>query len=82
VRCTDAAQCAWPIAPTLLPSLRPPAPALNPSTPPPPPPPPPQDQAIDRAHRIGQTRAVTVTRITVPGTVEDRIMKLQVGGGV
>jgi hypothetical protein len=78
VRCTDAAQCAWPIAPTLLPSLRPPAPALNPSTPPPPP----QDQAIDRAHRIGQTRAVTVTRITVPGTVEDRIMKLQVGGGV
>ncbi|ESQ47881.1 hypothetical protein EUTSA_v10020061mg [Eutrema salsugineum] len=36
-----------------------------------------EDQAIDRAHRIGQTRPVTVTRITIKDTVEDRILKLQ-----
>ncbi|XP_010508345.1 PREDICTED: helicase-like transcription factor CHR27 [Camelina sativa] len=36
-----------------------------------------EDQAIDRAHRIGQTRPVTVTRITVKDTVEDRILSLQ-----
>ncbi len=30
-----------------------------------------------RAHRIGQTRTVHVTRITIPGTVEDRILELQ-----
>ena len=37
-----------------------------------------EDQAIDRAHRIGQTRPVSVTRITIKGTVEDRILLLQV----
>ncbi|ESQ48275.1 hypothetical protein EUTSA_v10021937mg, partial [Eutrema salsugineum] len=36
-----------------------------------------EDQAIDRAHRIGQTRTVTVTRIAVNNTVEDRILALQ-----
>ncbi|CAN7050800.1 helicase-like transcription factor CHR28 [Brassica rapa] len=36
-----------------------------------------EDQAIDRAHRIGQTRAVTVTRIAINNTVEDRILALQ-----
>ncbi|EOA29760.1 hypothetical protein CARUB_v10012850mg [Capsella rubella] len=36
-----------------------------------------EDQAIDRAHRIGQTRPVTVTRMTVKDTVEDRILALQ-----
>ncbi|VVA98311.1 unnamed protein product [Arabis nemorensis] len=36
-----------------------------------------EDQAIDRAHRIGQTRPVTVTRITIKDTVEDRILELQ-----
>jgi SNF2 family DNA or RNA helicase len=36
-----------------------------------------EDQAIDRAHRIGQTRPVTVTRITIKYTVEDRILALQ-----
>ncbi|KAJ4894090.1 SNF2 domain-containing protein / helicase domain-containing protein / zinc finger protein-related [Raphanus sativus] len=36
-----------------------------------------EDQAIDRAHRIGQTRPVSVTRITIKGTVEDRILSLQ-----
>ena len=27
-----------------------------------------EEQAIDRAHRIGQTRTVHVTRITIAGT--------------
>ncbi|CAN8255307.1 unnamed protein product [Cochlearia groenlandica] len=36
-----------------------------------------EDQAIDRAHRIGQTRTVTVTRITIKDTIEDRILLLQ-----
>lgn len=36
-----------------------------------------EEQAIDRAHRIGQTRAVTVHRVLVKGTVEDRILSLQ-----
>ncbi|KAL8157763.1 helicase-like transcription factor CHR28 [Apium graveolens] len=36
-----------------------------------------EDQAIDRAHRIGQTRAVTVSRLTISDTVEDRILALQ-----
>ncbi|KAJ0229890.1 Helicase-like transcription factor CHR28 [Hirschfeldia incana] len=36
-----------------------------------------EDQAIDRAHRIGQTRPVTVTRITIKNSIEDRILSLQ-----
>nr|GMD36140.1 helicase-like transcription factor CHR28 isoform X1 [Ipomoea batatas] len=36
-----------------------------------------EDQAIDRAHRIGQTRPVTVSRLTIQDTVEDRILALQ-----
>lgn len=36
-----------------------------------------EDQAIDRAHRIGQRYNVMVHRVIVPGTVEDRILKLQ-----
>jgi len=35
------------------------------------------NQAIDRVHRIGQTKDVHVHRIVVPNTVEDRIMGLQ-----
>ncbi|XP_020245575.1 helicase-like transcription factor CHR28 isoform X2 [Asparagus officinalis] len=38
-----------------------------------------EDQAVDRAHRIGQTRPVTVSRLTVKDTVEDRILALQEG---
>ncbi|CAL5070161.1 unnamed protein product [Urochloa decumbens] len=38
-----------------------------------------EDQAVDRAHRIGQTRPVTVSRLTVKDTVEDRILSLQEG---
>lgn len=36
-----------------------------------------EEQAIDRAHRIGQTRPVVVHRILIPETVEDRILALQ-----
>ncbi|KAI7738164.1 hypothetical protein M8C21_007547, partial [Ambrosia artemisiifolia] len=36
-----------------------------------------EDQAIDRAHRIGQTRPVTVLRFAVKDTIEDRILALQ-----
>lgn len=36
-----------------------------------------EEQAIDRAHRIGQQKAVMVHRILVPNTVEDRILALQ-----
>ncbi|CAN6919349.1 unnamed protein product [Brassica oleracea] len=36
-----------------------------------------EDQAIDRAHRIGQTRPVSVTRVTIKDTVEDRMLFLQ-----
>lgn len=36
-----------------------------------------EEQAIDRAYRIGQLRPVQVHRILVPETVEDRILQLQ-----
>lgn len=36
-----------------------------------------EDQAIDRAHRIGQDKDVTVHHVLVEGTVEDRICELQ-----
>ena len=35
-----------------------------------------EDQASDRAHRIGQSRAVTVYRLILEGTVEERILDL------
>ena len=34
-------------------------------------------QAIDRAHRIGQTRHVFAYRLIAPGTVEEKIVELQ-----
>ncbi|KAI0835511.1 SNF2 family N-terminal domain-containing protein [Hypoxylon sp. FL0890] len=34
-------------------------------------------QAVDRAHRLGQQREVTVHRILVQGTIEDRILEIQ-----
>ncbi|CAK9867063.1 unnamed protein product [Sphagnum jensenii] len=36
-----------------------------------------EEQAIDRAHRIGQTCPVVVSRFTIENTVEDRILALQ-----
>ena len=36
-----------------------------------------QNQATDRAHRIGQTRQVTVYRIILKDTIEERILELQ-----
>ncbi|KAJ5905081.1 uncharacterized protein N7473_001997 [Penicillium subrubescens] len=36
-----------------------------------------EDQAIDRAHRIGQTKDVYVHRLLIENTVEDRIIHLQ-----
>lgn len=36
-----------------------------------------EEQAIDRAHRIGQNRPVKVHRVLIKGTVEDRIITLQ-----
>ncbi len=36
-----------------------------------------ESQAIDRAHRIGQTRQVVAYRLVARGTVEDRILDLQ-----
>ena len=36
-----------------------------------------EEQAFDRAHRIGQTRPVFVHRLVAADTVEDRMLKLQ-----
>lgn len=36
-----------------------------------------EEQAIDRAHRFGQKSPVTVHRLLISGTVEDRIVQLQ-----
>jgi SNF2 family DNA or RNA helicase len=35
-----------------------------------------EDQATDRAHRIGQTRPVTVSRLVSQGTIEEAILAL------
>lgn len=36
-----------------------------------------QNQATDRAHRMGQTRIVNVYRVIAKDTIEERILKLQ-----
>lgn len=36
-----------------------------------------EEQAIDRSHRLGQTRPVKVHRMLIENTVEDRIIELQ-----
>ena len=35
-----------------------------------------EDQASDRAHRIGQQRPVTVVRMVTTGTIEEQIQEL------
>jgi SNF2 family DNA or RNA helicase len=35
-----------------------------------------EDQASDRAHRMGRTRPVTVHRLVAAGTVEERVLAL------
>jgi SNF2 family DNA or RNA helicase len=35
-----------------------------------------EDQASDRAHRIGQTRPVTIYRLIAQGTVEEKMLML------
>ncbi|KAF8752293.1 SNF2 family N-terminal domain [Rhizoctonia solani] len=36
-----------------------------------------EDQAFDRAHRLGQTKDVHIYKLTIAHTVEERILKLQ-----
>ena len=36
-----------------------------------------EDQAIDRVYRLGQTRPVSVVRLVMEGTIEERVMKIQ-----
>ena len=36
-----------------------------------------ENQAVDRAHRMGQTKSVNVYRLVTRGTIEEKILKLQ-----
>jgi SNF2 family DNA or RNA helicase len=41
-----------------------------------------ENQAVDRAHRIGQTRPVAVERLVIKDTVEDRLLEIQAHKGL
>lgn len=34
-------------------------------------------QVIDRAHRIGQTQSVNACRLSIKGTIEEKVVQLQ-----
>lgn len=36
-----------------------------------------EDQAVDRVHRLGQTRPTTVWRLVVEDTIEERVLDIQ-----
>ena len=36
-----------------------------------------ENQATDRAHRIGQTKSVSVIKLVTSGTIEEKIIELQ-----
>jgi SNF2 family DNA or RNA helicase len=36
-----------------------------------------ENQAIDRSHRIGQTKHVVAVRLICPNTIEEKVVKLQ-----
>lgn len=36
-----------------------------------------EEQAIDRVHRLGQTKTVYVTRFIIENSIEERILELQ-----
>jgi SWI/SNF-related matrix-associated actin-dependent regulator of chromatin subfamily A3 len=36
-----------------------------------------EDQAVDRVHRLGQTRPTTVWRLVVEGSIEERVLDIQ-----
>lgn len=36
-----------------------------------------EDQAVDRVHRLGQTRPTTIWRLVMEGTVEERVLDIQ-----
>src|ERR1043165_7652655 len=36
-----------------------------------------EDQAIDRIYRIGQTRPVSIFRLVIENSIEDRVIELQ-----
>eukprot|EP00002_Diphylleia_rotans_P006368 TRINITY_DN15754_c0_g1_i1.p1 TRINITY_DN15754_c0_g1~~TRINITY_DN15754_c0_g1_i1.p1 ORF type:complete len:843 (+),score=149.61 TRINITY_DN15754_c0_g1_i1:43-2571(+) len=41
-----------------------------------------EHQAIDRVHRLGQRKPISVTRFIIPNTIEERVMQLQDKKGI